>query len=422
VCGDVKADQTECPSGTYRALRFPFNSDRAIRSAKVLAWCPVLPEPRIAYVEDIAVLELVDNPAPDDSVPQKLVLISNWAERRFEAFGFTEKSPEGDWVNGDLKGEQTRGWVQLLTRDKSDLQIDAGFSGGGVWDSDLRGFVGILVANKKRGESNKPVSFMIPAKQLQEAWRDLPAVGRGRGLLDSAYQVLTDIMSRQISLGALLGAGLACVCVLVLAYMMARTPVPRPEQPQEEELMIDVERRFNESHDFNEVNENAAFRLISSQPQRIMPLISLCKSLRFSRGPKPYEEVVVIISKPFEKPYQRFTGSTIIPWAPEHHVSGEGKNASPTKCYACLVHEENDSTILTPLIVSPREDLSGRSDLKRITYEVPESRQNARLIVILGMTKDEANRRDVFTNDNQREKKPFRLYTRPKTSVIYYPF
>src|SRR5205823_4998267 len=123
--------------------------------------------------EDIAVLELLQE-APADARPQGVILAADWAGRRYVACGFPEVNPDGDWVNGHFTGGQVRGWVQMLSGDGSDLQVDHGFSGGGVWDLDWQGFAGIMVANHKRGGKTKPVSYMIPAVVLQKAWTHLP--------------------------------------------------------------------------------------------------------------------------------------------------------------------------------------------------------------------------------------------------------
>jgi hypothetical protein len=124
-------------------------------------------------VEDIAVLEL-ERPAPPDVVPHSFVLASSWAGRRYMVYGVPGSNSRGDWADGSFKGETLGGWVQMLSTDGTDLQIDHGFSGAGVWDEQLRGFGGIIVANKKRGDQLKSTSYMIPAIILKQAWRDLP--------------------------------------------------------------------------------------------------------------------------------------------------------------------------------------------------------------------------------------------------------
>src|SRR5262249_38226623 len=119
----------------------------------------------------------------------------------------------GVWVDGTMKGELVGGWVQMLSTDRADLQIDHGFSGTGVWDVDLKGFAGIIVANKKRGENQKPVSFMIPATLLQKAWPDL-SVKPARGASSAAPQtgrpfqlpaVVTDFTGRADEIRRMVG-------------------------------------------------------------------------------------------------------------------------------------------------------------------------------------------------------------------------
>src|SRR5439155_987215 len=65
-------------------------------------------------------------------------------------------------------------WVQLLSANGQDLQVDEGFSGGGVWDEQAGQFAGIMVANKRRGDYVKSVSYMIPTLVLKGAWTKLP--------------------------------------------------------------------------------------------------------------------------------------------------------------------------------------------------------------------------------------------------------
>jgi len=140
-------------------------------------------------VEDVAVLEL-DEPAPAGAVPHGVLLVSDWAGRRYMAYGFPESNDGGNWVDGKFKGEQVSGWVQMLSADGNDLQVDHGFSGGGVWDVDFQAFAGIMVATRKRGGQMKPVSYMIPGTILKKAWRDLPVIQPGPSVLSSNKPLL----------------------------------------------------------------------------------------------------------------------------------------------------------------------------------------------------------------------------------------
>src|SRR5262249_31775011 len=100
--------------------------------------------------------------------PRGLIVAADWAGRRYMGCGFAKVKPRGDWADGRFKGEQVGGWVQMLAEDGGDLQVDHGFSGSGVWDRDLGGFTGMIVAAQSRGDNSKPVAYMIPAAVLKK--------------------------------------------------------------------------------------------------------------------------------------------------------------------------------------------------------------------------------------------------------------
>ena len=170
----VKSTQTNKPTEAVR-VAFPYIRHAEDFSANVDVWKPAMekPPPDQVEVEDVAVLKL-DKPAPTGTIPHGVVLVSDWAGRGYRALGFPESESGGAWADGTFRGELTSGWVQMLSTDGTDLQVDHGFSGGGVWDLQMQEFAGIMVANKKRGGQMKPVSYMIPGTILKEAWSDLP--------------------------------------------------------------------------------------------------------------------------------------------------------------------------------------------------------------------------------------------------------
>lgn len=172
ACTGVTSDQTETPVVPIR-IRFPYRDETPIVTGKIIVWKPEQRQHPSDHLEDIAVVVL-HQPAPVGATPNGFLLASDWAGRAYMSNGFPEGIANGDWVDGTFKGGQVNGWVQLLSADGADLQIDHGFSGSGVWDVDLQGFAGIIIANKKRGGNFKPVSYMIPATLLKKAWADLP--------------------------------------------------------------------------------------------------------------------------------------------------------------------------------------------------------------------------------------------------------
>ena len=194
------AQQTQ-PGETLR-LRFPYcrrsgaadAHERDIfeeRSGQVEVWKPEMKEPPANQIEDVAVVKMTA-PAPAGAKPYDLLLDTAWAGRGYMAHGFTEAEPNGAWADGYFKGETVSGWVQLLSADNTDLQIDHGFSGGGVWDLARCKFAGILVANKRRGGQFKPVSYMIPGTLLKRAWGELP-VAPAKPRSESSYSRLNQL-------------------------------------------------------------------------------------------------------------------------------------------------------------------------------------------------------------------------------------
>jgi hypothetical protein len=173
-------DQPEAPAGIVR-LVFPYVKPATEIPARIVVWKPVTETAPADLLDDVAVLKL-NAPAPSAAVPHGMLVESDWAGRPYMAHGFPELDPKGVWADGTFKGEIVSGWVQMLSSDGADLQVDHGFSGGGVWDVERRHFAGIMVANKKRGSQLKPVSYMIPAGLLKQARSDLPvARARERG-------------------------------------------------------------------------------------------------------------------------------------------------------------------------------------------------------------------------------------------------
>jgi formylglycine-generating enzyme required for sulfatase activity len=167
----VKADQKDKPTDKIRVV-FPYHKHDEIIYAHVIEWKPLTQQTPSDLIEDIAVLKLT-RCAPDDAVPHGVMLQTEWAGRAYMVQGYPESDVRGAWADGKFKGGVANGRVQMLPNDGDDLQIDKGFSGGGVWDEQMQGFAGIMVTNRKRDES-KPVSHMIPGTILKRAWDALP--------------------------------------------------------------------------------------------------------------------------------------------------------------------------------------------------------------------------------------------------------
>jgi trypsin-like peptidase/von Willebrand factor type A domain-containing protein len=108
--------------------------------------------------DDIAVLRL-DRRAPDGVEPVRLAEAGRGI--RCMTMGFPDTHDIGNWLDGRLRGQVGRGWIQIDAPD-----IAAGYSGGPVLDADSTAadVVGMLAAYHTAHKSG----YMIPASRLRE--------------------------------------------------------------------------------------------------------------------------------------------------------------------------------------------------------------------------------------------------------------
>jgi hypothetical protein len=164
----IEATQTEMPRGSVIA-DFPHNMPSSGAMADVVAWKPVTKETPPDRLEDIAVLKL-HRPVP---FAGEILAKADFGDYNYKAHGFTKAQPHGSWVDGHFKGENDDGWILMQSADSTDLQVAEGFSGGGVWVSDLGAFGGIMVANQERGGQRKPVSYIISGSLIHRVLREV---------------------------------------------------------------------------------------------------------------------------------------------------------------------------------------------------------------------------------------------------------
>lgn len=114
---------------------------------------------------DLALLVLEDT-APAGSQPLRLVIEHNttrlWGHS-CRAFGFPQGHDGGTWATARLQdaiGE--KGWLQFSASDASAYFVQAGFSGAPLWDEELNGVVGMIVAADRKVRA----AFCIPTAQL----------------------------------------------------------------------------------------------------------------------------------------------------------------------------------------------------------------------------------------------------------------
>nr|BAL53484.1 hypothetical protein HGMM_F07C06C06 [uncultured Chloroflexota bacterium] len=118
---------------------------------------------------DLAALRL-ETPAPAGCHPVRLVTADDLWEHPCRAFGFPKGYDRGVWAEGkllDVIGDE--GWVQVSSQ--GDYPIQPGFSGAPLWDTELNGAVGMVVA----ADSPSRAAFCIPAARLLAFRPDLQA-------------------------------------------------------------------------------------------------------------------------------------------------------------------------------------------------------------------------------------------------------
>ncbi|MQY20291.1 nSTAND1 domain-containing NTPase [Nocardia macrotermitis] len=118
---------------------------------------------------DVAVLRL-DAPLAD-AHPVRLIEAGQLWGHPARAYGLPQGRPAGVWHSSVLRHRQANGWVQADLAG-SGYQVSPGFSGGPVWDDELAGVVGMMVAAES---GQPPVSYLIPTENLLAAWPGLRA-------------------------------------------------------------------------------------------------------------------------------------------------------------------------------------------------------------------------------------------------------
>src|SRR6266536_2179938 len=141
------------------SLDFPLISPGCYLSAHVSFWQP--PQPNGGG--DIAVLQL-DDSAPAEAEAVHLVSAEDMWNRPFRAFGFPGGHDAGVWAPGTLRDRQATGWVQIEQIGTTGYRVQQGFSGGPVWDEELDGVVGMVVAEER--DPTIRAAYMIPTDVL----------------------------------------------------------------------------------------------------------------------------------------------------------------------------------------------------------------------------------------------------------------
>lgn len=187
----IPDDTPELPTEKIR-LDFPLIAPGETLTARVVFWPPVQSHSsdESEHEEDIAGLELeIKSPLeggkggvpleggqggvllPADAQPVNLVLTEDLWNHEFRAFGFPDSQEDGVWASGVLRGRQTDDWVQIEDVKHTGYFIEPGFSGGPVWDEQLKGVVGMVVAADT--QPGVRAAFIIPTEVLISTWPEL---------------------------------------------------------------------------------------------------------------------------------------------------------------------------------------------------------------------------------------------------------
>jgi len=141
-------------------LDFPLAAPGQILTARVVLW---------QSEEDIAGLEL-DSAPPLHARAAPLARVDDLWGHSFRAFGFPPGYEEGVWAAGVFRAPQAAGWVQIEDVNQTGYFVKPGFSGAPVWDEDLGGVVGIVVAAETKPSIR--AAFLIPNDALKRAGAD----------------------------------------------------------------------------------------------------------------------------------------------------------------------------------------------------------------------------------------------------------
>jgi ADP-ribosyl-[dinitrogen reductase] hydrolase len=153
----LSGNEPEAPHAEV-CLDFPLIQAENILIAQVRLWQPTT---------DIAGLELVNAP-PAGVQPACLVRAEDLWGHTFRAFGFPSGYETGVWVSGVLRGRQADGWIQIEDVKQTGYFVQPGFSGAPVWDDELSGVVGMIVAADTT--PGVRAAFLIPTEMLVSIW------------------------------------------------------------------------------------------------------------------------------------------------------------------------------------------------------------------------------------------------------------
>jgi uncharacterized protein YcfJ len=119
---------------------------------------------------DVAVLYL-KTPPPEDAIPAHFTMTKEVWGHQFRVYGVPAGHPYGSWASGVLRGILHNGSIQIEDTKEPGPRVEPGFSGGPVWDGQLRGVVGIVESTDK--DSKTKTAYMVPTELIQKVWPEL---------------------------------------------------------------------------------------------------------------------------------------------------------------------------------------------------------------------------------------------------------
>jgi V8-like Glu-specific endopeptidase len=168
---DLADSPVDPPPGVV-SLDFPRIPPHTLLTARVVLWCPPLPDGS----GDLAGLELGCEP-PTGAERVRFASAEDVWKHDFSVLGFPEGYDDGVWATGRLLRRQATNWIQIEDVKAQGFAVGPGFSGTPVWDEQLQGVVGMVVAASRPADTR--TAFVIPLEVLAAA-RPLLTIPQGQ--------------------------------------------------------------------------------------------------------------------------------------------------------------------------------------------------------------------------------------------------
>ncbi len=160
------SDSPPDPPQAAVSLDFPRLLPHTRLTARVVKWSLPMPDGS----GDIAVLELECEP-PTGAEVVRFASAENVWKHDFSALGFPTGYDDGVWTTGRLLRRQATNWIQIEDVKAQGFAVAPGFSGTPVWDEQLQGVIGMVVASSRLTDTK--TAFVIPQDVLVAAWPQL---------------------------------------------------------------------------------------------------------------------------------------------------------------------------------------------------------------------------------------------------------